>query len=743
MKTAFVALFIVLVSFSSFSQTCALPKPAFLTVTQTSSCSVSLNWAAVVGAASYKISYKVSSSTVWMHTTVASTVLNYNLSNLIGGNIYNFKVNALCNNNRSGKAQARNLLLVNYCASIPLLDSSKVISPGMVRLFCHHNATLNYQISYTDSATNITQTVLDGNALFYFDVKNLASNHTYVFKIRSSCCTNTYSAWSNTLTAHTFTRPNIVLFIMDDVTDRTFDFDNGPSFFQTPALDFLASEGMHLKNYFTVYSLCAPSRGVLLTGLYPHQNGVTSNLHRFLSHNIPTLGTVLDTAGYYNGFVGKVHVGSSVKEGFDIFYSGPVVGSASSYINPYFTDRFGNRTQFTGHLTDITTQFGINFLDSVPAGVPFFLILSQLSPHGPDVPRPQDAGYYLGLPMPIPVDYQKYVDDYPSFLYSNWDSLLYDSINYSEQVESYYDQMKGDEASLQQFIDTLISRNLWNNTLFILTGDNGSLWGSHQLMNKRLPYEQSIRIPGVIKFPTWFPAGSTFNQTVINTDIAPTILDAVGIDYTRYNMQGVSIRQLFNNEVHRNGFLYESYWEDNYPEMPGVRTIRTDYYKYNKYNCNTITEEFFDLQNDSLELTNLINDPAYQTIIQSYRLKLDSIRLAENDVLPPDSILPCSLINNLPFSSSNRFLKSDFPIVTNSNEPIKLFPDPVHDVLMIYCEGIIESATIYNLEGQLLFTSNDLTVHRMDTSMLQPGMYTLQLKFYKKDLPVNLEFVKQ
>lgn len=336
------------------SQTCSLPKPASLYVIQTSSCTATAQWSAVANAFGYKLQYRVSGTTTWTRISVGANILSRNINNLSGGLTYNFKVNAICSNNHLGKTQSKNLVMQNYCSMTPVIDSAKTISPGLVRLYLNHSPYLIYEIDYTDSLTNTSQSILMSNALAYFDVKNLIADHTYFFQVRSSCCINLYSAYSNTVSSHTYKLPNIVLFIMDDATDKSFNFDGGPSFFQTPAVDFLASEGMHLKNYFTVYSLCAPSRSTLITGLYPHQTGVTSNTNRNLPFAIPTIASVLGGTGYFNGWVGKVHLGNLVRPGFNIWYSGPVEGGTESYINPHFSDRFGNRLQINGHLTDVT-----------------------------------------------------------------------------------------------------------------------------------------------------------------------------------------------------------------------------------------------------------------------------------------------------------------------------------------------------------------------------------------------------
>ena len=731
---------ILLIESTAYGQTCTLPKPSHLTINQISNCSLSVTWSAVNGASSYKLNYKISTSTHWNTLNFNSSTVSTVLSNLNAGSIYTVKVCAVCSNYRPGKSISRIVTMSNFCSPAPVIDSAVAISPSEIRLYWQSGTSNNFELQYNKIGTSVWTTVSNillsnGNYL----VHNLVSNSQYQFSIRRNCCGGSYSAWSNYQTVSTLSLPNIVLFIMDDATQNSIDINNGPSFFQTPAMDQLASEGMNLSNYFSVYSLCAPSRATMVTGLYPHKTGVITNDTHFLSASIPTIGSILDSVGYFTGWVGKVHLGNpTLNAGFDFWYSGPLLGSVYNYFNPHFTSYLNhNSFQIPGHLTDITTKLGIDFLDSVPIGSPFLLILSQLSPHGPEVPRTQDLHTYDNFIMPFPLNFQKFTDDYPSFLYSNFSPILFDSVHFSTDTRTYYESMKGDEASLEELIDTLEARNLLENTLFILTGDNGSLRGAHLLLNKRLPYEESMRIPGIIRYPEWFSAGTVLTEQVTDADIAPTILDAAGINYHNYNMDGISIRELAHDENHRDAFLYESYWETNYPDQPGVRTVRTDYYKFNRYNCIDSTQEFFDLVNDPLELTNLINNPSYSTIINEYKYKLDSLQLVLGDTQAPDTMLPCNLINNIAPRLENKNL-----IVTSNEDPVQLFPNPVGDELWIYCEGVIESADIINISGQTIIHQTDLMIHEINTKQLPAGIYLLHLNFKNGSFPVIKKFIK-
>jgi hypothetical protein len=180
--------------------------------------------------------------------------------------------------------------------------------------------------------------------------------------------------------------------------------------------------------------------------------------------------------------------------------------------------------------------------------------------------------------------------------------------------------------------------------MIIFTGDNGSLYGEHLLAGKGLAYEPSIRLPLFIRYPEWFAAGTTTSdQLGLHIDLAPTILEAAGIDHSAYHFHGKSLHDLVTGQASRGLLMYENmklYEDEGDDEVatPSIRSVRSLHYKYVQYQCTSVTEEFFDLANDPDENTNLINDAGYAGLIENFRFKLDSLRIAFGDTTGIDTL---------------------------------------------------------------------------------------------------------
>jgi Sulfatase/Secretion system C-terminal sorting domain len=168
--------------------------------------------------------------------------------------------------------------------------------------------------------------------------------------------------------------------------------------------------------------------------------------------------------------------------------------------------------------------------------------------------------------------------------------------------------------------------------MIIFTSDNGKLIGEHQLSGKRWPYNESMRVPLFIRYPKWFTPGSLItSENALNLDLAPTILDAAGVTAT-YNMQGFSLRNLYDGTKHRKLFYYEGI--EVIGTSPDFRTVRSMQYSYTKYACDSVVEQFFDLSTDSLELTNQVYNAVYQSKLNEYRNKLNIFAIDLNDTVP-------------------------------------------------------------------------------------------------------------
>ena len=251
--------------------------------------------------------------------------------------------------------------------------------------------------------------------------------------------------------------------------------------------------------------------------------------------------------------------------------------------------------------------------------------------------------------------------------------------------------------------------------------DNGYLVGEHWLMEKRLPYEESIRIPLFMRYPSEIEAGTIVSdQLAMNLDIAPTLLDFAGIADT-FGFQGISLLNMINGSAGRNQLLYEFINKECVPDLRGVRTHN---YKYITYNCTETTEEFFDLVNDPQENINLFNDPAYATLLQEYRDKLVFLRNYYQD-FSWDSLYECALTNPERLTSNTK----------ETTALLNTFPNPVSEEMMVHflsSEKNSGSVQIINAYGAIVWSVSmdapfDNFLSPVNVSLLPAGNYLVLL----------------
>jgi len=432
---------------------------------------------------------------------------------------------------------------------------------------------------------------------------------------------------SRTAPVHS-SQPNILVIVGDDLRGDALGVTGQP-FFKSPNLDRLAKEGALFQNSFVVHSLCSPSRATLLTGLYSHQHRVLDN-DTPLHSRLTTVSQILNAAGYATAFIGKWHMGfldAAPKPGFDRWVS--FIGQGK-YLDPLLNVD-GERVQTNGHMTDILTNYALDFLGR-DRQKPFFLVLSHKAAHDPFTAQARFYRIYENANIVFPATYGEDLADKPAFLQDYSEFFRQDL---KLRIQQYYECLAGVDESVEKILATLTQKNLLDNTLIIFTGDNGYLLGEHNVGDKRLAYEESMRVPLLARYPQWFAAGARRETFALNIDLAPTLLEAAGISPPSA-MPGISLRKLANGEAKRNCFLFEYSADTAVAEIPPIRAIRTHDFKYIKYFDSTATEELYDLRQDPVEKNNLIGQPELAPALRRLRFQLDSLRLAAHDTLAAD-----------------------------------------------------------------------------------------------------------
>jgi N-acetylglucosamine-6-sulfatase len=415
---------------------------------------------------------------------------------------------------------------------------------------------------------------------------------------------------------------NIVFILVDDLRHDALGCTGHP-FTETPHIDSLAKNGVHMKNAFVTTSLCSPSRATILTGLYVHRHHVVDN------NNPVGKGTIffsqyLQHAGYQTAFVGKWHMGGEGDDpqpGFDHWVSFRGQGSYLPHKDGLNVN--GKRVPQKGYITDELTDYAIDWLKSRQPDKPFMLYLSHKATHAEFIPAERHRGRYRDKPMPALVhDAPDNYADKPMWVKNqrnSWHGVefaYHSNLNVDDYYKRYCETLLAVDDSVGRVLDVLREKNLLDSTLVIFLGDNGFLFGEHGLIDKRNAYEESMRVPLVMQCPELFKGGAVVDQMVANLDIAPTILDAAGL-VPPEKLDGKSFLPLAQGKdiPWRDALLYEYYWERNFPQTPAMHALRTDKYKYIHYYGIWDTDELYDLQNDPHETKNLVRSPSHKKVL--------------------------------------------------------------------------------------------------------------------------------
>lgn len=430
-------------------------------------------------------------------------------------------------------------------------------------------------------------------------------------------------------------KPRNVVFILVD--DHRYDAMSflGHQFAQTPHLDAMARNGVYLKNAFVTTSLCSPSRASILTGLYTFRHRVIDN-NRLVPEGTIFFPQYLQKAGYATGFVGKWHMGGvhdNPRPGFGYWVS--FRGQGHYYPpNPNYTLNVnGRRVKQDGYITHVLTRYALEFLEAQRGkDRPFFLYLSHKAVHANFTPEPKYAGRFAKLPFRRPPGFEKVVGNEANLprwrldQRNSWhgvDFPYHSDLDIEQYYKRYCETLCSVDDSVGAVMQKLKDLGCYDSTLVIYMGDNGFMFGEHGLIDKRVAYETSIRVPMLMQCPELFQGSTVVEEVVANIDIAPTIMEAMGLQKPPH-MDGQSFLALAQGKKvpWRDYFLYVYYWEKNFPQSPTMFALRGDRYKYITYYGLWDADELYDLKNDPHEQRNLLYDPQYAQIARQMETRL-------------------------------------------------------------------------------------------------------------------------
>lgn len=387
--------------------------------------------------------------------------------------------------------------------------------------------------------------------------------------------------------------------------------------FSTPGMDRIAAEGVRFRNAFVTLSLCAPSRAAFLTGRYNHLNGITNNGTPFPAENV-TYASLLRAAGYQTAYIGKWHMGEQrgQRPGFD--YSASFIGHGRYQDCPFEIN--GVSTPTTGWIDDVSAGYAIEWMKR-NKDHPFAMVVGFKSPHNPrggkNLPERLRDLYSGETSRATPNCGVPAIFHKTDASGRNPTGLADNAIHLD-----YLRHISGVDENVTRLLDSLDALGIADDTVVVYTSDNGFYLGEHCSGDKRSLYDESMRIPFLVRYPRLFGKGMVADEMVLNVDLAPTFLDLAGVPVPK-EMQGSSWKEIACGR--KPADWRQSFFAEYYKELGDVPTcyaLRTTTHKLIRYPGHPEFTEVFDLNADPYEIKNLASDTGLTTKLDGELTKI-------------------------------------------------------------------------------------------------------------------------
>jgi len=461
-------------------------------------------------------------------------------------------------------------------------------------------------------------------------------------------------------------RPNILFIMSDDHASHAMSC-YGSRINKTPNMDRIAEDGIRFDNCFCTNSICTPSRATILTGTYNHVNKVTT-LSTPMDNRLQTFPKLLRENGYQTAVFGKWHLGTGAAHcptGFDDW---AVLPGQGLYHNPEFIFRGpdgGTRRTVKGYVTDIITEMSLDWLRQRDNDRPFCLMYHHKAPHREWEPDEKHAHLFLNEEIPEP---ETLYDEYSHRASAASAAQMRVGVHMNERdlkcrinrtlseralrkwayqryIKDYLRVVASIDDNVGRVLDWLDAEGLTDNTVVIYTSDQGFFLGDHGWYDKRFMYEESLRMPFILRYPKEVKPGSVNDDIVLNLDFASLFLDLAGVPIPE-DFQGRSFRPLLRGAAPPDWrrTMYYRYWmhkaHHNVYAHYGIRTKRHKliyYYSDALGQEGAIDEtytpewELFDLEKDPRELNNVYDDPDYAIVAKELKEALHRLQSEVGD----------------------------------------------------------------------------------------------------------------
>jgi choline-sulfatase len=418
-------------------------------------------------------------------------------------------------------------------------------------------------------------------------------------------------------------RPNI-LFIMTDQQFAGAMSNTGNKDLKTPAMDYIASNGIRFEKGYCPTPLCVPSRSSMFTGMYPHEINVPINNMeaKWDTQQYPYMGKILSEAGYDTGYVGKWHLPADPKDiethGFD-------------YI------KYAKDNRIDSLIDGASRDFLMKKREK-----PFLLVSSFVNPHdicqwargdemlNDHLGEPPAPGFCPELPANFELpdlepDILRTLQTYSQRTYPTKD---WNEDKWRQYRWAYYRLIEIVDARIQKVLDALKESGEEENTIIIFTSDHGDGHGAHKWNQKQVLYEESARVPLLVSWKGVTQPGSVNSKEVVSTgiDLIPTLCDIAGVKAPAH-MKGSSFKNLAlgkEDKSWREFTVIETEFcqSKNTFDIKG-RCVRTENFKYMVYDKGELHEQLFDMEKDPGEMNNLAYKKEYRKVLRQHRKYLE------------------------------------------------------------------------------------------------------------------------
>ena len=422
-------------------------------------------------------------------------------------------------------------------------------------------------------------------------------------------------------------RPNMIVITADELRWDGLSVTGHP-FAETPHIDRLAREGMLFENAFVPTPLCGPSRACLITGQYAHTHGSYKNqAPKGHTKKLKTYPMLFQQAGYKTAFIGKWTTGrngdKTLHPGFDRWFCS---GVNRDYKMDPVVNVDGEWIQYKGHATDIDSAEAARFIQK-HHDVQFNISLWHRSVHtsyGDEhlMAAERNRDLYKNVPVPRAISTQEPLIVQPAI------KGFAQRPPTDEDIRNIARMTVDIDDGVGLIYETLEELGILDETIIIFSSDNGFFFGEHGLTEKRLAYEEAIKVPFIVRYPRLIKPGTISDVLTLSIDVAPTLLEMAGIPIPS-ELQGQSLVPVFQGgelRQPRSSLLFEFWPETDLPRRScWWKAVRTDRWKFIQYYKEPFVNELYDLRTDPFEMDNLINDPDHADIVKGMTQELASL----------------------------------------------------------------------------------------------------------------------